>query len=129
MIVVDSSVWINNLRGIHSPSIPKFLAAQERREILLGDLVFLEVLQGARSAQNALRLERMLRAYPMIQLFDHTLASQCASNYRQLRTRGITVRKTIDVIIGTYCILHGHTLLHDDGDFDPMIEYLGLKVL
>jgi predicted nucleic acid-binding protein len=129
MIVVDSSVWINNLRGVQSSGVETFNAVQAEGLVLLGDLILLEILQGARSNENASRLERLLRTYPIVQLFDVSLAAPCAANYRTLRSKGVTVRKTIDVIIGTYCIVHGHALLHEDRDFEPMVRHLGLKVV
>jgi predicted nucleic acid-binding protein len=129
MIVVDSSVWINNLRGVRSPGVETFLAVQAKDLVLLGDLILLEVLQGARSNENARRLERLLQAYPIVQLFDISIAAACAANYRALRSKGVTIRKTIDVIIGTYCIVHGHALLHEDRDFEPMVHHLGLEVV
>jgi predicted nucleic acid-binding protein len=129
MIVVDSSVWINNLRGVRSSGVETFVAVQEQDLVLLGDLILMEVLQGARSDENANRLEHLLLTYPIVQLFDVSIAAACAANYRTLRSKGVTVRKTIDVIIGTYCIVHGHALLHEDRDFEPMVHHLGLEVV
>ena len=94
---------------------------------LIGDLVLLEVLQGARSEAHARLLERQLLQYPIVPLLDSDLAVRTARNYRRLRDLGITIRKINDVIIGTYCIEHGHALLHDDRDFLPMQTHLGLK--
>jgi predicted nucleic acid-binding protein len=96
--------------------------------VLVGDLILLEVLQGARDESHATRLERYLRRFEVVAMLDDRIASSAARNYRTLRARGITIRKTVDLIIGTYCIEHGHALLHDDRDFDPMREHLGLLV-
>ena len=130
MIVVDSSVWIANLRGTGSEAVRKLHAfvASDDDQILVGDLVLLEVLQGARDEAQAARIERNLRRYPVLSMLDGKLAVRAAYNYRSLRERGITVRKTIDMIIGTFCIEGSHTLLHDDRDFDPMAQHLGLQV-
>lgn len=130
MIVVDSSVWIANLRGTGSNAVRKLhaLAASDDDQLLVGDLILLEVLQGARDEAQAARIERNLRRFPVMPMLDGKLAVHAAYNYRCLRRRGITVRKTIDMIIGTFCIEGGHTLLHDDRDFDPMAQHLGLQV-
>ena len=130
MIFVDSSVWIANLRGMDSPAVRKLRAIAEADDgqLLVGDLVLLDVLQGARDDAHAARIERNMRRYPVASMLDDKLAVQAAHNFRTLRHRGITVRKTIDMIIGTFCIEGGHTLLHDDRDFHPMVEHLGLRV-
>jgi len=130
LIVVDSSVWIANLRNIDGEPVRKlraFVAGQDD-QILVGDLVLLEILQGARDKAHAVRLERGLRRFEVASMLNDRLAVRVAEGYRALRERGITVRKTVDMIIGTFCIEGGHTLLHDDRDFEPMQHYLGLQV-
>ena len=131
MIVVDSSVWIANLRGIDNAAAFRLrvLTDSADDQLLIGDLILLEVLQGARNDAHAVRIERELRQYPVARMLDEEIAVRAARNYRRLRARGITVRKTIDMITGTFCIERGHRLLHDDRDFDPMTEYLGLDVV
>lgn len=129
MIVVDSSVWIANLRGLDTLAVRKLRAAvDDESDLLIGDLILLEVLQGAHDEAHADRIERNLRRYPVASMLDGSLAAQAARNYRELRARGITVCKTIDIIIGTFCIAGGHVLLHDDRDFGPMADHLGLLV-
>ena len=131
MIVVDSSVWIANLRGQDNDALRKLRAIvdDDDEQILVGDLILMEVLQGARGEANAARIEQNLRAYRIATMCDATIAVQAARNYRSLRERGITVRKTIDTVIGTFCIAGGHGLLHDDRDFGPMAAFLGLQVI
>jgi predicted nucleic acid-binding protein len=131
VIVVDSSVWIANLRGVDIEAVRKLRAIvdDDDEQILVGDLVLMEVLQGARGEKNAARIEQNLRTYQVATMCDVTLAVQAARNYRFLRERGITVRKTIDMVIGTFCIAGGHGLLHDDRDFEPMAAFLGLRVV
>ena len=131
MIVVDSSVWIANLRGIDNAAAFRLrvLTDSADDQLLIGDLILLEVLQGAQNDNHAVRIERELREFPVTRMLDEEIALQAARNYRRLRARGITVRKTIDMITGTFCIERGHRLLHDDRDFDPMTEYLGLDVV
>jgi predicted nucleic acid-binding protein len=126
MILVDSSVWIAHLRGHRTPAVRKLEAAASREPLLVGDLILLEILQGARDEAHAERIERGLRRYPVVPLLDGDLAPRAARNYRRLRTLGVTVRKTADIIIGTFCIEHRYALLHDDRDFAPMEKHLGL---
>ena len=126
MIVVDSSVWIAHLRGSSTPATAKLEAAVTTEPILVGDLILLEVLQGARDERAAARIERGLRRFEVVPLLDADLAPRAARNYRRLRDIGITIRKTNDIIIGTFCIERGCSLLHDDRDFVAMEEHLGL---
>jgi len=131
VIVVDSSVWIGNLRGLENQAVRRLreVVNEADDQILVGDLILLEVLQGARDDVHADRIERNLRQYPVVPMLDEAIAIRAARNYRLLRTQGITVRKTIDMIIGTFCVTGDHLLLHDDRDFDPMTEHLGLRVV
>ncbi len=129
MILVDTSVWIARLRGRRSQATAKLEVAALREPLLIGDLILLEVLQGARNETHAARIERGSRSYALARLLDAELASQAARNYRKLRQLGITIRKTADLIIGTFCIEHRHSLLHEDRDFAPMEQHLGLKVV
>jgi hypothetical protein len=126
VILVDSSVWIAHLRGRRTPATARLEEAAGREPLLIGDLILLEVLQGARDDAHATRIERALRRYALVPLLDADLAVRAARNYRRLREKGITIRKTADIIIGTFCIARGHSLLHDDRDFKPMEEHLGL---
>lgn len=129
MILVDSSVWIDHLRGHRTAATAKLEIAARREPLLIGDLILLEVLQGARDEAHAARIERGLRQYAVAPLLDADLAPLAARNYRQLRSLGVTVRKTADIIIGTFCIERRHALLHDDRDFAPMEQHLGLMVV
>jgi predicted nucleic acid-binding protein len=129
VILVDSSVWIAHLKGRETAATIKLRSAIAREPLLIGDLILLEILQGARDDLHAARIERDLRRYRIVPLLDGDLASRAAGNYRKLRALGITIRKTADIIIGTYCIEHGHALLHEDRDFEPMEMHLGLKVV
>jgi len=127
VIFVDSSVWIAHLRGLRTAATVALESAAGREPLLLGDLVLLEVLQGARDEAHAKKLEIALRRFSIVPLLAEDLAVKAACNYRTLRGAGVTVRKTMDIVIGTYCIEHGHALLHDDRDFAPMAAHLGLK--
>jgi predicted nucleic acid-binding protein len=129
VILVDSSVWIEHLHGHTTPETVKLEKAAALEPLLIGDLILLEILQGARTEAHAARMERALRHFTVVPLLDGDLAPKAARNYRKLRGLGITVRKTADLIIGTFCIEHGHSLLHADRDFAPMQKHLGLKIV
>jgi predicted nucleic acid-binding protein len=130
MIVVDSSVWIGQLRRSRSDKIETLESIHNpATSILVGDLVLLEVLQGARNDRHAAEIERELRVFRIERMLDDGIAVKAAANYRALCDRGITVRKTIDLIIATFCVERGHSLLHDDRDFDPVAAHLGLRVV
>jgi hypothetical protein len=127
VILVDSSDWIARLRGQRTPAVARLEAAARREPLLVGDLILLEILQGARDESHAARIERALRAYTLVALLDVDLASRAAGDYRRLRELGIAIRKTADIVIGTFCIEPGHVLLHDDRDFGPMEKHLGFR--
>lgn len=127
MIVVDSSVWIDNIRNADRDHVRR-LEVLDENQILLGDIILLEVLQGARSEADAKRLERFFSVFPIVSMLHPTLAPKVARNHRRLRVLGITVRKTTDLIIGTFCIEFGHHLLQNDRDFQPMAQHLGLQL-
>jgi hypothetical protein len=128
VILVDSSVWIDHFRGTDTEQVRRLRAEFDGDELLVGDLVVCEVLQGVRLAVDATRVEGVLRSFELVSLADPELAVTAAANYRFLRSRGITVRTTVDLIIGTFCIERGHSLLHSDRDFEPMERLLGLQV-
>ena len=126
MIVVDSSVWIDFLNGRDAPHVRGFRAILGTEEILVGDLMLCEVLQGLDSERAARDVEALLRRFSIVPMAGEAIAILAARNFRSLRRRGITVRKTIDLLIGTWCIENRRPLLHNDGDFRPMARHLGL---
>ena len=97
--------------------------------ILVGDVVLLDILQGARDEANTIRLEQLLRTDRVVPMLDARLARAAAVHYRRLRRLGIAFRKTADMIIGTFCIDGGHELLREDCEFAPMAEHLGIRIL
>jgi predicted nucleic acid-binding protein len=127
MILVDSSVWIDHLRNRTTEAVGKLQLTLRSEPVLVGDLVLCEVLQGLRNDAEARRVEQMLRQFEVATLCEPAIATRAAANYRFLRSRGITIRQTIDLIIGTFCIERGHSLLHSDRDFEPMERLLGLQ--
>lgn len=130
MIVVDSSVWIDHLRGNLTPQV-RMLAGLIWNDdaILVGDLVLCEVLQGIPTERKVAQIERDLREFDMVQMVDDDVAIRAAEHFRTLRRRGVTIRSTVDLLIGAYCIRQRHRLLHRDRDFDAMEQHLGLAVL
>jgi len=125
--LVDSSVWIGHLNDTATGAVQRLRALIPVQPLLVGDLILCEVLQGLRSDREARLVERALRRFALVSLLDADLAVKAAAHYRALRARGITIRKTVDLIIGTFCIERGHALLHDDRDFEPMVRFLGLQ--
>jgi hypothetical protein len=122
-------VWIELFNNANGPAVQRLRELTLVEPLLIGDLILCEVLQGFRSASSASLVERSLARYECVTLCGPELAVKAAANYRFLRTRGITIRKTIDVIIGTFCIERGHVLLHSDRDFEPMERLLGLRTI
>ena len=126
MIVVDSSVWIDFLKGRNSQQVQRLFALFGNEEIILGDLMLCEILQGLESERAASEVETLLRNFEIAPMAGEAIAVAAARNYRSLRRRGITIRKTIDLLIGAWCIENGRPLLHNDSDFHPMARHLGL---
>jgi len=129
MILVDSSVWIDYFNGQLNWQTDKLDQMLGRELIITGDIILLEVLQGFNSEKDFRTAKKALEKLPCYTLCDRKLAAEGANHFRSLRVKGITVRKTIDTIIATYCIHYHHTLLHSDRDFKPFEEYLGLNTL
>lgn len=126
MIAVDTSVWIDFFNGRDTSHVRRLNALLGTEEVVVGDLMLCEVLQGLNSEQTARLVEGVLRRFDIVPMAGETIAIAAASNFRSLRRRGITVRKTIDLLIGTWCIENRMALLHNDNDFRPMARHLGL---
>lgn len=127
MILVDSSVWIDYLRGIDTRQTDRLHALLGVEPLAVGDLVLTEVLQGTTSEKDFKSVLRLPGSLDVISLGGQDVAVQAARNFRALREKGVTVRKTIDCIIATRCIMDDLTLLHSDRDFDPFVMHLGLR--
>lgn len=126
MYLVDSSVWIDFLRARSTPQVTRFEQLIKEQRMAVGDLILVEVLQGIPTDRDFAEARSLLARFPVIFIGGAEVALQAAQNYRYLRARGITVRKTIDTLIATRCIMDGHALLFSDRDFDPFVEHLGL---
>ena len=129
MVIVDSSVWIDYFADRLTPEVAALDALFGSERVAVGDLALCEVLQGIRHERQFRCVRGKLLALSVLQMGGTDMALEAARNYRTLRQLGITVRGTIDCIIATYCIEHGHVLLHNDRDFDAFEEHLGLRVL
>jgi len=129
MIFVDSSVWIDYFNGKETPQTERLDSYLGTTLVIMGDLVLTEVLQGFQSDKDFKTARDLLMQMPFMEMGGIEIALQSAINYRALRKKGVTVRKTIDVIIATFCIHNRLSLLHDDKDFDPMTKFLGLKAI
>lgn len=127
MILVDSSVWIDYFRGIATPQVEKLDALLGSEPMATGDLILTEVLQGFDSDRDFNQARKLLTSLEIVDLAGKDIAIQAAKNFRVLRAQGITVRKTIDTVIATRCIESGLVLLYSDRDFDPFVEFLGLR--
>ena len=129
MILVDSSVWIDYFRGTASREADKLDKLLGRELLAIGDLMLTEVLQGFDTERDFTKARKLLTSLMVVELGGEAIAIRAAINFRLLRRRGVTVRKTIDTVIATRCIESGYELLHRDRDFEPFVKHLGLRVV
>ncbi len=127
MIVVDSSVWTDYFNGAVTDQTDRLDASLSGELVVIGDIILAEVLQGFKRDSDFRKAKQLLDALVFKEMLGRELAVKSAQNYRRLRKKGVTVRKTVDVMIATFCIEKGLALLHSDKDFDPMTKHLGLK--
>ncbi len=127
MILVDSSVWVDYLRGTPTPQADTLDALLGTVPLAVGDLILTEVLQGCGTDREFNEVRRLLLNLTVVPLGGQPVAIEAARNYRRLRAMGVTVRKTIDTVIATRCIVDKLELLHSDRDFDPFEQHLGLR--
>jgi predicted nucleic acid-binding protein len=129
MTVVDTSVWVDFFAGNENLQSVWLRREMGNHPFGLTDLILCEVLRGIREDRSYSAISRQLAGFPIFNTGGQELAFASAGNYRSLRARGLTVRKTIDCIIATHCIRNGHALLHRDRDFDAFEQHLGLQVI
>jgi predicted nucleic acid-binding protein len=129
MILVDTSVWIDFFNGRPSPQAQTLDSLLGVQPLGIGDLILTEVLQGFRSDSDYRAARRLLASLVPFEMLGMDLALKCADHFRALRRRGITIRKTADVIIATFCLENGHALLFSDRDFQPFVDHLGLQAV
>ena len=127
MILVDSIVWIDYFRGVTTRQSEFLDSLLGNQVVLIGDLILAEVLQGFASDRDFREARKLLTSLVVINLGGKDIAIQAAKNFRSLRALGVTVRKTIDTVIATRCIMSGYKLLYSDRDFDPFVKHLKLR--
>ena len=129
MVIVDTTVWIDYFQGVENPQTEWLNTEIDRQRLGLTDIILCEVLQGVRDDVVAKEVERRLLNLEVFDTGGVAVAREAARNYRALRSRGHTVRKTIDCLIATFCLRGQHSLLHRDRDFDPFEKLLELSVI
>jgi predicted nucleic acid-binding protein len=129
VVIVDSTVWVDYFNGLPNPETDWLDGQLDQQRLGLTTIIVCEVLQGLREERKAIAVATALRQFEVFEMPNLAVALQAARNYRTLRSRGRTVRKTVDVLIATFCIEEQHSLLHRDRDFDPFEELLGLSVV
>ncbi len=127
MILVDTSVWIDYFNGIDSLETDTLDKALGNETVAIGDLILIEILQGFRTDKQYNMAKELLEPLQKFDMLGLDIAVRTADNYRKLRKKGITIRKTADVIIATYCIENNIPLLFTDRDFIPFVKHLGLQ--
>lgn len=127
MILVDTSVWVDYFNGKESSYTEALDSHLDSDTVVMGDLIFLEILQGFRSDSDYRKTKNSLLALGQYEMFNSAMTVKCAENYRFLRKKGITIRKMTDVIIGTFCIENKLSLLFSDRDFVPFVKHLKLS--
>ena len=126
MILVDFSVWIDYFRDVPTRQTDRLDAGLGSGDLAVGDLILAEILQGSDTDREFNQVHRFLQPIPVIAIYDEAIAVQAARNYRALRMRGITVRKTSETLIAMRCIVDGLALLYADRNFDPFVAHLGM---
>jgi predicted nucleic acid-binding protein len=129
MTIVETTVWIDSLKGASNAHTHWLSSHLTDANLALTDLILCEVLQGIRDDAVFVQIRKELLKFGVLSSGGQEMALASAQNYRYLRARGITVRKTVDCMIATFCIRGGHSLLHRDRDYEPFEKYLGLKVI
>jgi predicted nucleic acid-binding protein len=127
MVVVDSGVWIDYFIGNETIQTKRLEDLISSTIIVVGDLILAEVLQGFREDRDYKIAKSLLEELELVTMTGIDIALKSADNYRSLRKKGLTVRKTIDCLIATYCIQNDLPLLYSDRDFDAFAKNLGLK--
>jgi predicted nucleic acid-binding protein len=129
MIIVDTTIWVDYIRGARTPYTNWLESSLDTERIGITDLILCEVLQGVTADDQFDTVQKELLKLAVFETGTIELAVEAALNYRRLRSVGRTVRKTVDSLIATFCLLEGYALLHNDRDYDPFEEVLGLRVV
>jgi predicted nucleic acid-binding protein len=127
MILIDSSVWIDYFNGVYNQKTDFLYSNLGREEFVIGDLIYTEVLQGFSDERSYRKAKELLDVFPFKNIGGKEIALSSANNYRILRKKGVTIRKTVDVFIATFCIENNISLLQNDRDFEPFIKLCNLQ--
>ena len=127
MVVIDTSAWIEYFRNGEPAVVKTVDTALDRDLVVMGDLIYCEVLQGIKNKRELEQVSTLFQSLPRYEMVGFKIAEKSAANNRFLRSKGVTVRKTIDIIIGTFCIEHKLQLIHHDRDFELMAPFIGIK--
>lgn len=128
MILVDTSVWIDYFNGVSTKQTDSLDHILSEQSVFIGDIILTEILQGFDSDKEFELAKEALDPLDCIQLGGKKLAINAAFNFRFLRSKGITIRKTVDMLIASWCIEHKVVLLHNDKDFEQIATHLPLLV-
>jgi predicted nucleic acid-binding protein len=129
VVIVDTSAWIEFFRNGEPAVVRKVDRCLEKNLVGIGDLIYCEIMQGIKATAERRTVSTLLLSLPRYDMVGFTIAEKGAENYRLLRTKGITIRKTIDVIIATFCVESGFQLMHYDRDFNHMAPVFGLEIV
>ncbi|MCK4425602.1 MAG: PIN domain nuclease [Deltaproteobacteria bacterium] len=129
MVIVDTSAWVEYFRNGFPTVVSKVDRCLDQDLVGIGDLVYCELMQGIRSSRHHTEISSLLLSLPHFNMVGFHIAEKSAANYRFLRSKGVTVRKTIDVLIGTFCAEHGFQIVHHDSDFNLMAQHIGLDII
>jgi len=129
MVIVDTSAWVEYLQDGHASVVKKVDDCLGQDLVGIGDLIYCEVMQGIRSSRQRGQVSSLLLSLPQFEMVGFGIAEKSAENYRLLRSKGVTIRKTIDVLIGTFCAEHGFQIVHNDSDFTLMAKHIGLDII
>ena len=128
MILVDTSVWIDYFNGVDNKQTENLDRILSEQSVLVGDIILTEILQGFDSDKEFRLAKQALEPLDCVHLGGKSLAIKAASNFRFLRSKGVTIRKTVDMLIGSWCIEHEVELLHNDKDFNQIATQLPLQI-
>lgn len=128
MVIVDTSVWVDYFADRPTPQVTTLEGLLGGEPLAVGDLILFELLRGIRREADLQRVEAAFGKLQVLPMVGEAIARRAAEDYKALRRRGVTVRAAVDCLIATFCIEHGHMLLHNDRDFDAFEEHLGLRV-
>jgi predicted nucleic acid-binding protein len=129
MILVDTSVWIDYFNGVPTWQVDALDSILSEEVVLVGDIILAEILQGFDKDKDFMKAKQAMEPFECVNLGGKKLAIKTATHFRFLRSKGVTIRKTVDMLIGTWCIESEVEILHNDKDFDRMALHLPLRVI